>query len=106
MAKSDGPQRSAGAALSRPARAWLWIGLKWAVGLGILVWLYRLSADDLARLAQSPKDWRYAFAGLAVIAASNLIMFGRWWLLVRAQQFPFRFHDAVRYGFEIGRAHV
>jgi len=26
-------------------------------------------------------------------------MFGRWWLLVRAQQFPFRLRDAIRYGF-------
>ncbi len=86
----------------RPAARWMrpsWQWMKWVIGLGILVWLYCQNADPLWKIAARPKDWRFAFLGLVFVAASNLVMFGRWWLLVRAQQFPFRLREAIRYGF-------
>ncbi len=73
--------------------------LKWVVGLAILVWLYRQNAGDLARIAAAPKDWRFAALAIVLVAVSNLIMFARWHVLVRAQDFPFRLRVAVRYGF-------
>jgi uncharacterized membrane protein YbhN (UPF0104 family) len=92
------PEREA-TSVPRLRRSRAWACVKWAAGLGILVWLCLHNADDLVKIADSPKDWRYLLLALAVIAASNVVMFGRWWLLVRAQQFPFRLRDAIRYGF-------
>lgn len=81
----------------RLARSWTW--LKWPVALGILVWLYHQNQKALADIAAAPKIWSFAFLAFGLIGGSALITFGRWYLLVRAQDFPFRFVTAVRYGF-------
>jgi uncharacterized protein (TIRG00374 family) len=79
------------------SRSWTW--LKWPVALGILAWMYYSNRADLQRIAVAPKAWGYAVLALLLISSSTLITFVRWYLLVRAQEFPFRIRDAVRYGF-------
>jgi uncharacterized membrane protein YbhN (UPF0104 family) len=61
--------------------------------------LYRQNAGDLSRIAAAPKDWPFAALAVVLVSGSNLIMFARWYVLVRAQEFSFRLRDAVRYGF-------
>jgi hypothetical protein len=78
-------------------RSWKW--LKWPVAVGILAWMYYSNQKDLLRIAATPKAWGFAVVALFLISGSTLITFVRWYLLVRAQEFPFRFRDAVRYGF-------
>ncbi len=90
-----------GAALASAVRvasqSWKW--LKWPVALGILVWMYYQNQEALFKIAATPKDWTFAILALILIGGSTLVTFGRWYLLVRAQEFPFRLRDAVRYGF-------
>ncbi len=83
--------------VSRLARSWTW--LKWPVALGILYWLYHQNAKALADIAAAPKHWHFAFLAFGLIGGSALVTFGRWYLLVRAQEFPFRLATAVQYGF-------
>jgi uncharacterized protein (TIRG00374 family) len=78
-------------------RWWTW--LKWPVALGILAWLYYANRVNILKIAATPKAWSFAVVALVLIAGSTLITFVRWFLLVRAQEFPFRLRDAVRYGF-------
>ncbi len=79
------------------SRSWTW--LKWPVALGILAWMYYSNRADLQKIAVTPKAWGYAVMALLLIGGSTLITFVRWYLLVRAQEFPFRFREAMRYGF-------
>lgn len=78
-------------------RSWTW--LKWPVTLGILAWLYFQNQKALANIAAAPKEWSFAFLAFGLIGGSCLVTFGRWYLLVRAQEFEFGYKDAVRYGF-------
>jgi uncharacterized membrane protein YbhN (UPF0104 family) len=78
-------------------QSWKW--LKWPVGLGILAWLYYTHAEAIQKLAAAPKNWTYAILAFVFIAGSTLVTFGRWYLLVRTLDFPFRLRDAIRYGF-------
>jgi len=79
------------------ARWWKW--LKWPVGLGILLWLYYSNSESLERVFQAPKIWGELALAFVLILVSTLLTFARWFLLVRAQGFAFRFKDALRYGF-------
>lgn len=81
----------------RLGRSWTW--LKWPVALGILAWLYFQNQKALAEIASAPKKWSFAFLAFGLIGGSSLFTFWRWYLLVRAQEFPFRYVTAVRYGF-------
>src|SRR5262245_22214023 len=81
----------------------VWTCVKWAVGLGILVWLYLRNSEALWQIAAAPKDWRFAALAVGLVTVSYLVMFARWSVLVRAQGFTLRYRDAVRYGF-VGQA--
>src|SRR5262249_52431982 len=81
----------------------VWTCVKWAVGLGILVWLYLRNSEALWQIAAAPKDWRFAALAIVLVVVSYLVMFARWYVLVRAQGFALRYRDAVRYGF-VGQA--
>jgi uncharacterized membrane protein YbhN (UPF0104 family) len=100
---SDGgrPPESVRSVSRKSGRAWDW--LKWAVGLGVLVWLYRRNAGALAQIAEAPKDWRFAGLAVGLVTVSYVVMFTRWYMLVRAQGFALRYRDAIRYGF-VGQA--
>jgi glycosyltransferase 2 family protein len=76
-----------------------WTWLRWIVALGILAGLCIGNWPGLKEVALAPKDWRFALLGLALTLGSNLLTFVRWYLLVRAQDFPFRLRDAIRLGF-------
>jgi len=90
--------RNALARFGRAAGAsWTW--LKWPVGLGVIAWLYYTHADAIQEIARAPKNWSFAFLAFALIGGSTLVTFGRWYLLVRTLDFPFRLRDAIRYGF-------
>src|SRR5262245_24283956 len=77
----------AAAAAHAVARSWVW--LKWPVALGMLTWLYYRNADSVQKIAETPKNWTFAMLGFALIGGSSLVTFGRWYLLVRAQEFVF-----------------
>jgi uncharacterized membrane protein YbhN (UPF0104 family) len=81
----------------------MWACAKWAVGLGILVWLYFRNSEALGQIAAAPKDWRFAALAAVLVVVSYLIMFARWFVLVRGQGFALRYRDAVGYGF-VGQA--
>jgi uncharacterized membrane protein YbhN (UPF0104 family) len=78
-------------------QSWKW--LKWPVAIGILCWMYWQNAKAVKEILMAPKIWGYAVLAFLLIAGSTLLTFARWYLLVRAQEFPFRLRDAVRYGF-------
>ncbi|MGE5195157.1 MAG: lysylphosphatidylglycerol synthase transmembrane domain-containing protein [Deltaproteobacteria bacterium] len=78
-------------------QSWTW--LKWPVALGILAWMYHSNQENVRKIAATPKAWGFAIVALLLITGSTLITFVRWYFLVRAQEFPFRLRDAVRYGF-------
>jgi uncharacterized membrane protein YbhN (UPF0104 family) len=61
------------------------------------------NSEALGQIAAAPKDWRFAGLAVALVAASYLVMFARWFVLVQAQGFVLRYRDAVRYGF-VGQA--
>lgn len=77
----------------------LWAWLRYPVALGILAVLYWLNREALQKVAVAPKRWGYFQLGVALLFGSTLLTFFRWYLLVWAQEFPFRFRDALRLGF-------
>src|SRR5262245_20072101 len=76
-----------------------WVWLKWPVAVGILAWMYYANQDNILAIAATPKIWGFAVLALILITVANLITFVRWYLLVRAQEFPFRLRHAVPQGF-------
>ena len=95
ISNQQGPQRlHIGALLSK---AWTW--LKWPAAIGVLCWLYSQHSESIAKIIDTPKAWGFAVAGFVLIVGSTLLTFLRWYLLVRAQDFPFRLRDAIRFGF-------
>jgi uncharacterized membrane protein YbhN (UPF0104 family) len=94
---AGGGRSNSNPATRRLGQCWKW--LRWPAALGIFHCLYLHNQENLARIAATPKNWGYALAAFAAIVGSALIMFFRWYLLVRAQEFPFRIRDAIRYGF-------
>jgi uncharacterized membrane protein YbhN (UPF0104 family) len=78
-------------------QSWKW--LKWPVAIGILAWMYFRNAAAVQAVIGAPKIWGFAVLAFVLIVSSTLLTFARWYLLVRGQEFPFRFRDAVRYGF-------
>ena len=73
--------------------------LKYGIALAILGWLLHQNWEQLVEVAARPKDWRiFAFAFL-LCGAAAVLTFVRWYLLVWAQDLPFRLSDAIRLGF-------
>jgi hypothetical protein len=93
--------------MDRLKQIWEW--LKWPVGLGLMVALGWMNREGLGQLfGRSPEgwpivivpiQWSYLAASVVLCTACCLLTFVRWYLLVWAQEFPFRFRDAVRLGF-------
>jgi uncharacterized membrane protein YbhN (UPF0104 family) len=94
---SSDPHTSRPSIGSRLGQVWKW--LKWPVAIGILAWLYHQNAANINKILGMPKSWGFAVLGFVLIGGSTLLTFARWYLLVKAQDFPFRFRDAIRYGF-------
>jgi glycosyltransferase 2 family protein len=76
-----------------------WVWIKWLAAIGILYWLFRRNRDAFVAI-----DWSGLDRGLILLAAllcltGFLITFTRWYFLLRAQDLPVRYRDAVRLGF-------
>lgn len=76
-----------------------WAWLKWPVALLLLAYLFSSNRQDLAELAAKPKNWFYLVVAFVLCGAAMLLTFYRWYLLVWAQDFPFKIRDAVRLGY-------
>ncbi|MCH7990437.1 MAG: hypothetical protein IID46_14955, partial [Planctomycetes bacterium] len=87
--------------LSWIKRNWGW--LKWPVAAALLSFLYFQNRDDFntlaQRLAEEGIDWFYFGVAFVLCSTAILLTIVRWYLLVKAQDFPFRFSDALRLGF-------
>jgi uncharacterized protein (TIRG00374 family) len=75
--------------------------LKYALGLGLLAYVVARNWDGdhgLKEALARPVRWPPFLAAGALLTASALITFYRWWLLVRALDMPFRLGNALRLG--------
>lgn len=73
--------------------------LKWVIALGIVGWLIFQNWDQFERLRTQPIHWEFLIAAFVLCGGSIVLTFFRWYLLVIALDFPFRFGDALRLGF-------
>ncbi len=78
-------------------RNWFW--LRWVLAAVVLACLVYRSRDGFRDLSQRTIVWRHLLVGLALCASSIVMTYFRWYLLVYAQEFPFRLRDALRLGF-------
>jgi hypothetical protein len=83
--------------LSRLKGIWGW--LKWPVALVLLSYLFYKNWPTLAELRRRELLWGYLAIAFCLSGTSILLTFYRWYLLVWAQDFPFRVRDAMRLGF-------
>jgi glycosyltransferase 2 family protein len=78
-------------------RIWRW--LKWPVSVGIMAWLVYISQDLFDKIADRELKWGLLAAAFGCSCTSVFVQFFRWYLLVKAQGFEFRYRDAMRLGF-------
>jgi glycosyltransferase 2 family protein len=76
-----------------------WGWLRWLVAGGVLAWLLAKHWSDFTAHDWSEVRWHYFAGALLMCSAAMLLTFFRWFVLVWAQDFPFRLHDALRLGF-------
>ena len=88
-------------------RARWWAAFKYLLGFGILAWLiwsnwFRTGEDGaeigLSAALRQPKNYYALTAAVLICAASVLLTFVRWYVLVRAQGLPFTVAGALRLG--------
>jgi len=75
--------------------------VKWPVALCLIAWLGYQNREPFKQIlsGQQQIQWRFLAAALALCLSSIVITFFRWYLLVKALDFPFLFRDAMRLGF-------
>lgn len=73
--------------------------VKWPLAIALLATLFYWHRDNFYKLAEQQLNWRYLLLGLFLCGGSIVLTFIRWYLLVWAQDFPFKVHDALRLGF-------
>lgn len=78
-------------------RHWGW--LKWLVAAGVLAWLLTRHRETFTAHDWRNVRWHYLAGALLMCGGAMLLTFFRWFVLVWAQDFPFRLHDALRLGF-------
>jgi uncharacterized protein (TIRG00374 family) len=78
-------------------RQWPW--LRWVLALGILAFLFHQHRDGLTKLEWSHIDWGFLGLGMLCCFLALILTYVRWFLLVWAQDLPFRVQDALRLGF-------
>jgi uncharacterized protein (TIRG00374 family) len=72
--------------------------LKWVIALGIIAYLVSQNRESFEQISTKTIDWRFLIAAFALCGGSIVLTFYRWYLLVIALDFPFRFSDALRLG--------
>ncbi len=78
-------------------RHWVWA--KWLIAAALLAFVIWKHREGVGRIAREPLHWPSLLAAFAVCGLSTVLTFARWFLLVWAQGFTFRFRDALRLGF-------
>lgn len=73
--------------------------LKWPLAIGLITLLVYQNRDQFQRLFTEPVRWEFLIAAFVLCSSSILLTFFRWYLLVKAQDFPFTLTDAIRLGF-------
>ena len=87
---------------ARACLEWLkqnWFWLKWLVAAALLGGLFYQNREQIGRLSERTIDWRYFAVALVFNFTATVLTIVRWFLLVWAQEFPFRLKDALRLGF-------
>jgi hypothetical protein len=56
-------------------------------------------SNVFSTLVSEPKNWGFLIAAWAILMAGTLLLFVRWWCLVRALGVPCRLRDAIRIAF-------
>jgi len=72
--------------------------LQWLAALVVLIYLIARYRGDIAVLFEERPDWSAFAVAFALCSGSLVTTYFRWYLLVRAQAFDFRFWDALRLG--------
>ncbi len=73
--------------------------IKWLIAILIMSFLVYNNWDGLRKLPERTIQWHYLVLAFALCSFAILLTFYRWYLLVWAQDLPFRIRDAVRIGF-------
>lgn len=73
--------------------------VKWPIAIALLATLFLWHREDFFELASRRIEWKYLLLGLFLCGGSIVLTFVRWYLLVWAQDFPFKVGDALRLGF-------
>lgn len=73
--------------------------LKWPLALGLIALLGYQNREQFQQLLTQPIRWEFLVAAFVLCSSSIVLTFFRWYLLVKAQEFPFTMRDAVRLGF-------
>ena len=69
------------------------------MALSIFGYLFFQNRGGISDLAERSLHWTNCAIAFGLAAVNVLLSFFRWYLLVRAQEFPFRVRDAFRIGF-------
>lgn len=72
--------------------------LRWPLALGLVGYLFSQHREGFDRIAQRELLWSWVIAAVGFRALSVVLGCWRWWMLVRAQDIPFSFRDALRMG--------
>lgn len=73
--------------------------VKWVIALGIVGYLAFDNRTHFERLITEPIRWQFLVVAFVLCAGATVLTFVRWYILVIALNFPFRFADALRLGF-------
>lgn len=73
--------------------------MKWPVALGIIGYLINKNRADFENFGSRHIEWHFLLIALVTCLISVVATLVRWYLLVWAQEFPFKFRDALRLGF-------
>ena len=76
-----------------------WNWLKWVVAVGVIGFLFYRYREQFSQLSEREISYGFLFVALGLCGASIVLTFVRWYILVWAQDFPFKLSDAMRLGF-------
>ncbi len=69
------------------------------MALAIIWYLIHKNRDNFAKFEDRPIEWGFFALAMGTCLISVIATMVRWYLLVWAQEFPFKFRDALRLGF-------
>lgn len=78
-------------------RHWPW--LRWVLAIAVLAFLFHQHRAGVQRLEWSRIHWGLLGLGVLCCFSALVLTYLRWYLLVWAQDLPFRVQDALRLGF-------